>query len=255
MALPHGAVGWSAVCDCDISRSYSLFYSLRYLSTLYSHPDWPEKSPSQLRQELRESIKSTPLWLLNPASIYRYLSRIIAKRSQGQPVSFTDFFGHLVGETLLQGVSTCSFNLLKSQPHLQQTTNILISFLILGGKEVLIFHLNHLPADDHKKYQALFSISKHDKIWKCYLLQFLVIVAEVDILTTHINKMLTNQSVHTLQTQSMHVDEDRPQCRPVALLNTTAWAFTGGFWAFTKTLCACPYVHCISVLVRYCNPW
>ena len=26
MALPHGAVGWSAVCDCGISRSYSLTF-------------------------------------------------------------------------------------------------------------------------------------------------------------------------------------------------------------------------------------
>ena len=26
MALPHGAVGWSAVCDCGISRSYSLIF-------------------------------------------------------------------------------------------------------------------------------------------------------------------------------------------------------------------------------------
>ena len=26
VALPHGAVGWSAVCDCGISRSYSLFF-------------------------------------------------------------------------------------------------------------------------------------------------------------------------------------------------------------------------------------
>ena len=25
VALPHGAVGWSAVCDCGISNSYSLF--------------------------------------------------------------------------------------------------------------------------------------------------------------------------------------------------------------------------------------
>ena len=25
MALPHGAMGWSAVCDCGISWSYSLF--------------------------------------------------------------------------------------------------------------------------------------------------------------------------------------------------------------------------------------
>ena len=27
MALLHGAAGWSAVCDCGISRSYSLFAS------------------------------------------------------------------------------------------------------------------------------------------------------------------------------------------------------------------------------------
>ena len=25
VALPHDAVGWSAVCDCDISLSYSVF--------------------------------------------------------------------------------------------------------------------------------------------------------------------------------------------------------------------------------------
>ena len=78
----------------------------RYLSTLYSHPDWPNKSPRELREELRDNIASSPVWLLtNPPSMYRYLTRIMAKRRQGQPVSFTDFFGHLVGETLLKGVS------------------------------------------------------------------------------------------------------------------------------------------------------
>ena len=25
-ALPHGAVGWSAACDCGITLSYSLFF-------------------------------------------------------------------------------------------------------------------------------------------------------------------------------------------------------------------------------------
>ena len=25
LSLPHGAVSWSAVCECGISRSYSLF--------------------------------------------------------------------------------------------------------------------------------------------------------------------------------------------------------------------------------------
>ena len=28
VALPHVAVGWSAVCDCGISRPYSLAYFL-----------------------------------------------------------------------------------------------------------------------------------------------------------------------------------------------------------------------------------
>ena len=28
VALPHDAVGWSAVCDCGISLSYSLFYPM-----------------------------------------------------------------------------------------------------------------------------------------------------------------------------------------------------------------------------------
>ena len=26
MPLPHGAVGWSAMCDCDVSWSYSLAF-------------------------------------------------------------------------------------------------------------------------------------------------------------------------------------------------------------------------------------
>ena len=26
VAFPHGAMGWSAVCDCGVSLSYSLFY-------------------------------------------------------------------------------------------------------------------------------------------------------------------------------------------------------------------------------------
>ena len=32
MALPHGAVGWSAVCDCGISGLYSLTLKMFELS-------------------------------------------------------------------------------------------------------------------------------------------------------------------------------------------------------------------------------
>ena len=36
---------------------------------------------------------------------FRYLKKIIKKSVMGQPVGFTDFFGYLVGEQLLTGVS------------------------------------------------------------------------------------------------------------------------------------------------------
>ena len=38
--------------------------------------------------------------------MYNHVNIILDKRSRGQPVSFTDFFGYLVGETILKDVST-----------------------------------------------------------------------------------------------------------------------------------------------------
>lgn len=78
----------------------------RYLSTLYSHPDWPNVHPRQIEQDLRENIKDNWMWLLlTPSWLYNHMSIILRKRSRGQPVSFTDFFGYLVGETILKDVS------------------------------------------------------------------------------------------------------------------------------------------------------
>ena len=46
------------------------------------------------------------MWLLlTPSWLYDHMSIILRKRSRGQPVSFTDFFGYLVGETILKDVS------------------------------------------------------------------------------------------------------------------------------------------------------
>ena len=79
----------------------------RYLSTLYSHPDWPTVHPSKIRQDLRENIKDNWMWLLlTPSWLYDRMKIILRKKSGGQPVSFTDFFGHLVGETILKDVSS-----------------------------------------------------------------------------------------------------------------------------------------------------
>lgn len=61
--------------------------------------------PGAMQDELKNNIDSSLLWLLSPQGVYRYMDRIMKKRQMGQPVSFTDFFGHMVGETLLKGVS------------------------------------------------------------------------------------------------------------------------------------------------------
>ncbi len=41
---------------------------------------------------------------LSPPWSSRYLKKIIGKSVAGQPVSFTDFYGYLVGQHLLKGV-------------------------------------------------------------------------------------------------------------------------------------------------------
>ncbi|XP_045200375.1 cytosolic phospholipase A2-like isoform X2 [Mercenaria mercenaria] len=74
-----------------------------YISTLYSHSNWPQMAPGAMQDELKNNIDSSLLWLLSPQGVYRYMDRIMKKRQMGQPVSFTDFFGHMVGETLLKG--------------------------------------------------------------------------------------------------------------------------------------------------------
>ena len=83
-----------------------MFLGCRYLSTLYSHPRWPDMHPGEMLSELMNNIDKSLAWLLAPSSFFRYLNSVLTKRRQGQPVSFTDFFGHMVGETLLKGVSS-----------------------------------------------------------------------------------------------------------------------------------------------------
>ncbi|XP_042855448.1 cytosolic phospholipase A2-like isoform X3 [Penaeus japonicus] len=72
-----------------------------YISTLYAHDKFPNVTHDQIQKELRESVTSDWKWkLLNSAS---YVTSMIAKYKRGQPVSFTDFFGHLLGDVLLKG--------------------------------------------------------------------------------------------------------------------------------------------------------
>lgn len=95
------ALADSGVLQCSTYLG-GLSGSSWYISTLYSHQDWPNMKPGDMQDELMNNIDSSLVWLLTPQSIYRYLDRILKKRELGQPISFTDIFGHLVGETLVK---------------------------------------------------------------------------------------------------------------------------------------------------------
>ena len=95
------------VMDCTMYAA-GLSGSAWYLSTLYSHPDWPNIHPRRVREQLRENVNDNWLWMmLKPSWTYRRLRIIMDKKRRGQPVSFTDFFGYLVGETIMKDVGLC----------------------------------------------------------------------------------------------------------------------------------------------------
>ncbi|PFX34527.1 cytosolic phospholipase A2-like [Stylophora pistillata] len=90
------------VLDC-VMYTAGLSGSAWYLSTLYSHPEWPKAHPCEIKRDLRKNVKDNWMWLLlTPSWMYNHVNIILDKRSRGQPVSFTDFFGYLVGETILK---------------------------------------------------------------------------------------------------------------------------------------------------------
>lgn len=74
------------------------------MSSLYSHPDFPNKGPKDVNQELMNRISSNPLRLLLPKHITNYIQALWTKKATGQPVTFTDIFGMLIGETLIPSV-------------------------------------------------------------------------------------------------------------------------------------------------------
>ncbi|KAK3741406.1 hypothetical protein QZH41_018042 [Actinostola sp. cb2023] len=73
-----------------------------YISTLYSHPQWPNIKPSQVNGEIRECLEQYwERFLFNPIWLYKTMKLIEQKKERGQPVSYTDLFGHLIGDMLL----------------------------------------------------------------------------------------------------------------------------------------------------------
>ncbi|EPY80550.1 cytosolic phospholipase A2 [Camelus ferus] len=86
-----------------------------YMSTLYSHPDFPEKGPKEINEELMKNVSHNPLLLLTPHKIKRYVESLWRKKSSGQPVTFTDIFGMLIGETLIHNRMNTTLSSLKEK--------------------------------------------------------------------------------------------------------------------------------------------
>lgn len=90
------------VLDC-VTYVSGLSGSAWYLSTLYSHPDWPNAHPREVRDVLKKNVKDNWVKLLfTPSWMHKRLQVIRDKKARGQPVSFTDFFGYLIGDTVLK---------------------------------------------------------------------------------------------------------------------------------------------------------
>uniref|UniRef100_A0A669AYP7 Phospholipase A2 n=1 Tax=Oreochromis niloticus TaxID=8128 RepID=A0A669AYP7_ORENI len=90
----------SGVLDCATYIA-GLSGSTWYMSTLYANPDFPNKGPKDINNELMKRVSSNPLRLLMPKHITHYIQALWTKKASGQPVTFADIFGMLIGETLI----------------------------------------------------------------------------------------------------------------------------------------------------------
>ena len=84
---------------------------VRFLSMLYSHPEWPMIHPQVIKNEMRDIFEDNWMMklLFSPSWLINHLNIIQGKKERGQSVTFTDFFGYLVGDVLRRKVSTDLF--------------------------------------------------------------------------------------------------------------------------------------------------
>ncbi|XP_045694487.1 cytosolic phospholipase A2 isoform X2 [Phyllostomus hastatus] len=104
----------SGILDCTTYVA-GLSGSTWYMSTLYSHPDFPEKGPEEINKELMKHVSHNPLLLLTPQKVKRYVESLWKKKRSGQPVTFTDIFGMLIGETLIRDRMNITLSSLKEK--------------------------------------------------------------------------------------------------------------------------------------------
>ncbi|XP_077188789.1 cytosolic phospholipase A2 isoform X2 [Paroedura picta] len=110
----------SGILDCATYIA-GLSGSTWYMSTLFSHPDFPVKGPKEINKELMTSVSHNPLKLLNPPKVKRYIEALWKKKSSGQPVTFTDIFGMLIGETLIQNRMDTTLSYMKEKVNKAQS--------------------------------------------------------------------------------------------------------------------------------------
>ena len=90
-----------------VTYNVGLSGSSWYLSTLYNSRHLNTK---QVNQEIKSRIENNKLKLLAPEKLRGYIKCLWEKHKRGQPVSFTDIFGCMIGEVLL-GKSQMTQNL------------------------------------------------------------------------------------------------------------------------------------------------
>ena len=87
----------SGVLDCA-TYNVGLSGSSWYLSTLYASKD---VKVSEVNRDIRQRIVHNKMKLIAPEKLRSYGKHLWEKHKRGQPVSFADIFGCMVGEVLL----------------------------------------------------------------------------------------------------------------------------------------------------------
>lgn len=88
----------TGLLDC-VTYTVGLSGSCWYLSTLCSHPDWPDVHPSVVDDNLRRCVGKS-LWE-TMTSLKTFCKSVNENKNTNRPWTFTDLFGHWVGETLI----------------------------------------------------------------------------------------------------------------------------------------------------------
>ncbi|CAK8673396.1 unnamed protein product [Clavelina lepadiformis] len=131
----------AGVLDCSMYVN-GLSGSSWYLATLYANETFPANGLDEAHNEIRSNIDSHPLLIF----LSRYLSyrrTVIAKKKAGQPVSYTDIFGMVIGNTLLGKEKMESSKLSEFQEMIADGSApmpILTAVHVRSNKSAAIFH-------------------------------------------------------------------------------------------------------------------